>query len=456
MSAMVIRSGLAAAFLAFAVIPATAFAQSAPPASASPSSAGPSVPLVTGDIPDAQSNFARDNNVAVRERPRSEYEAIGIHVGGFTLYPTLEGDVTYDDNVFATPTNKTSDTVWQFKPEVVLQSIWSRHFLRFNAGASVNDYSQHSNESTTDWNVGAHGGLDFAGRSQVTGDLEADRLTEPRTDSSAASPGALTPKPVRYDQYLADLGWTKEFNRLKLGVRGDLDSYTYDNQPGFEEDLRDRTVSVLTGRADYAVSPATAVFAEVSANNRNFRNDPPPGQVKQDSSGYEVLAGVNFELGHLMRGELGAGYLSQSYKASALRDVSGLGARAKLEWFPTQLTTVTAHVDRSVQDSGVVAAGGLTGGYLYTESGLQVDHELLRNVILTGGVSYTNSAYKEISRTDDRWMYNAGATYLLNRHVGLNLNFSTLHQNSFGSASPILLGNKFTDNKATIGIVLAF
>jgi hypothetical protein len=419
--------------------------------------AAQSVAPVGSDLnTDAQSNFARDRDVSVRERPRPDYEAAGIPLGAFMMYPRIEGDVEYDDNIFALTNHKVGDTIYQAKPDVVVQSTWSRNFLRFDLGATVNQYAQHTAESTTDWTASAHGGLDFAGKSQVTADAETDSLTEPRTSSNEAVAGLLTPKPVRYFDNLADVGWTKEFNRLKLSVRGDVSDFHYQNQPGFEEDLRDRTITSGTGRLDYALSPATAMFFEATLNNRDFRLTPPPGQLKQDSSGYEALAGVNFELTHLMRGEVGVGYLNQSYKAAGLKDISGLGYRAKLEWFPTQLTTVSAYASRSVQDSGVVAAGGLTGGYLYTDTGVQVDHELLRNLILSGAVSYTNSDYKEVSRTDDRWLWTASATYLMTRRVGVNFGVSSLHQNSFGSAAPILLGNKFTDNKVKIGIVLAF
>ena len=440
MHAAKISVGFAAVLMVSAAIPACALAQS-----------------VGGDLNGAQaeSNFARDRNVAVRERPHPEYEAAGIREGGFMVFPRVEADVEYDDNIFALPNNKISDTIWRLKPEITAVSQWSRHALRFTAGLSTDGYSQHSSENTTDWNVSADGRLDFAGRANVTGGLSFAKLTEPRTSSNqAVGGGFLTPKPVTYSQTLANIGWTKEFNRLKLGLRGDWAKYSYDNQGTVREDLRDRTITAVTGRADYAISPATAVFVEVTENDRRFRLTPPLPTLKQDSSGYEVLAGVNFELGHLARGEVGAGYLRQNYKAAANKDVSGLGFRSKLEWFPTQLTTVTVHAATSVEDSGIVSATGLTGGYLYTDTGISVDHELLRNVILNGGFSYTNSDYKQIDRTDKRTLWTASATYLMNRRVGVNFGLSSLHQDSSGTASPFLLGNKFTDNKAGVSLIL--
>jgi len=450
MRALMIPAGFTAVLLASVAIPSGVFAQS-----------------VGGDLSGAQaeSNFARDRNVAVRERPHPEYETAGIRLGAFMAFPRVEGDVEYDDNIFALQNNKVSDTIFRLKPEVSVVSNWSRNMLRLHAGAAIDSYSQHSGENTTDWDVGAEGRLDFAGRANVSGGISTAHLTEPRTSSNLATGGGFGPgspaHPVEYDLQRANIGWTKEFNRLKLGVRGDWAHYDYHDvavigPPAgiIDEDLRDRTVTALSARADYAISPATAVFVEVAANNRDFRLAPPLPQLKQDSSGTEVLAGVNFEAGHLARGDIGVGYLQQNYKAAGAKDVSGLGFRGKLEWFPTQLTTVTLNATRSVEDSGVVNPAGQTGGYLFTDTGVQVDHELRRNIILTGSVSYTNSDYTQIDRTDNRWLWAASATYLLNRRVGINAGFSSLHQDSHGTAPAFLLGNKFTDNKAGVSLIL--
>jgi hypothetical protein len=46
------------------------------------------VPAV-GSAQDLASNFKRDKNTSVRQRPRPDYEAIGVKTGGFTLYPRV-------------------------------------------------------------------------------------------------------------------------------------------------------------------------------------------------------------------------------------------------------------------------------------------------------------------------------------------------------------------------------
>ena len=129
----------------------------------------------------------------------------------------------------------------------------------------------------------------------------------------------------------------------------------------------------------------------------------------------EVLAGANFELSNVTRGEIGVGYLRQSYDDPAFKDIEGFGARGQVEWFPTQLTTVTFTASRVIEDSGIPGSAG----YINTSLGAQIDHELLRNVILTGQLAWGDDDYDTLDREDKRLRAGVSATYLLNRGVGL-------------------------------------
>ena len=60
----------------------------------------------------------------------------------------------------------------------------------------------------------------------------------------------------------------------------------------------------------------------------------------------------------------------------------GAAYAANVEWYATPLTTVSFSARRDVEETG--AAGAAT--YLSSDLGLRVDHELRRNIILSGGV----------------------------------------------------------------------
>ena len=81
-----------------ALAPVVAHAQTAP---------APELLRSSGEASDAP------RPVAVLERTRSEYDPVGIPAGSFIFYPSSIGSVTFDDNVYATQTNKVSDVVFQ-------------------------------------------------------------------------------------------------------------------------------------------------------------------------------------------------------------------------------------------------------------------------------------------------------------------------------------------------------
>ena len=97
-----------------------------------------------------------------------------------------------------------------------------------------------------------------------------------------------------------------------------------------------------------------------------------------------------------------------------------------MEWFATPLTTVTVSGDSRVEETTVGAASG----YDRNSLSVNVDHELLRNVILSGGVSYTNNDFNDNPRNDDTTGATVGVKYLINRNFDLGLNYTYTNRDS--------------------------
>ena len=119
-----------------------------------------------------------------------------------------------------------------------------------------------------------------------------------------------------------------------------------------------------------------------------------------------------------------------------------------VEWFPTQLTTVTATGSRTIEDSAIIGSGG----YLSTGVGLQIDHEFKRNVILGAALSYSEDDYEGIDRNDNRFSGTLSATYLVNRRLGVSLAASHMEQSSDGADA----GSDFDVNRLMISFVGQF
>lgn len=394
--------------------------------------------------------FARDRGIPVRLRPRPEYEALGMPAGAFMAFPSVQIDAEYNDNVFAVSTGADSDIVFHIKPALELESGWSRHALAAYARADIARYRDFDGENYEDFGVGASGRLDISRASNLAAGADYARITEPRTSSNAP---ASTQEPISYDYASGFLAASRVSGRLKLSARGDLRQFDYEDGVTLggvvvDQDNRDRTVSSLTGRGDYAISPATALFVQVTGNTRDYDTATSVLLPARDSDGYEILAGSNFEVGAVARGEIAVGYITQEFDEAVYDKIDGFGARAQLEWFPTQLTTVTATGSRTVEDAGIAGAGG----YLSSSVGVRIDHELLRNVLLNGGLTVSQDEYEGIDRTDDRFQASIGGTYLLNRTLGVSVSASHFKQTSDGAGA----GSDFDVNRLSVSLVTQF
>lgn len=406
--------------------------------------------VVTGAADASVDNFSRSRNTAVSARPRPDYEAPGIRAGGFLVYPRVELSAETNDNIYATSANTVDDTILHVRPEVAIESDWSRNLLTAYVRGSVNRYADNEDENTEEYGFGGAGRIDVSRLSNIGVGADYTSSFEPRTAPSAARNAV---EPTALDTVQAYINGSRSSGYLKLSGRADWRSLDYeDGRTGagtvIDQDARDRDVVSVMGRVDFAISPDTAFFVQATGNERTYDIASTTLVPNRDSTGSEILAGANFELSSAVRGEIAAGYIEQNFDEAAFDDVSGFGARAQLEWFPSELTTVTVAAGRTVEDTPTAGVGA----FVSNSASVGVDHELLRNVILNGRLTWSRDDYEGIDREDTRVGVNVGATYLINRNLGVNATFSSLDTQSDGSARD----QDFNVNKLAVALVAQF
>ncbi|MCE9649107.1 MAG: outer membrane beta-barrel protein [Parvibaculum sp.] len=365
---------------------------------------------------------------SVAERPRPSYDAVGIRAGAFMILPQASVSEKYNDNIYATDTNETDDFITTLGASIAVNSGWSRHALNLNAGVSKDIYADNTGENRLDWNVGANGRLDVTRDTRLSGGASYAQLHEDRGDPN--SPAAAA-EPTEYDLLSANAAFDQRFNRLTARVSGGYENYDYKDVAAtgggiIDQDDRDRVQYEEALRLGYDVSPDTNVYVQGTLNQRDYDLSPPAVLTNRNSDGYAVAVGSDFRLSSLAQGGIFVGYQSQSYDNSAFSDVSGLSYGADVEWYMTPLTTVTFNAAATVEETTSVGASG----YLSQTVGIRVDHELLRNVLLNGRVSYSNDDYEGINRTDDIIRAGLGVDYLVNRNFTLSLGYDFANKDS--------------------------
>lgn len=362
--------------------------------------------------------YSRDKYEAVRDRVQPEFDPEPVRLGAFVVKSFVEGGLTANDNVFATPTNEESDVIARVGADVSATTDWSVHAVGFDASAYRNEFLDLSDESTTDLRAQARGRLDATRELSFNGAVFAEDRAEPRTDFVNAFG---VDRPIEYTRTGVTVGADYQNDRLRWNnsLGWSEENYKDGRAQGtgleVDQDYRDRSVVEGRSRLSYAVSPNLAVFGQGTFGQSEYDQTQLFGGIprSRDSSGYTASAGVDFELTALVRGDIAVGYMKENKDDSFFEDVSGLSVDARMQWFPSRLTTVNFTAGRRVVDTGAFDSPSA----VETRFSAGVDHELLRNVILSGYAGVSNYEYEETGRKDENLEIGAVATYKMNKRV---------------------------------------
>ncbi|WP_316977178.1 outer membrane beta-barrel protein [Shumkonia mesophila] len=368
------------------------------------------------------------DTVTTRQRP--EYDPLGVRLGGFFLYPQAELSEIYRDNIFYSDGNKESDFITVLSPSLLLKSNWNNHALNLFADADIGRHMDNSDEDYEDWRTGFDGRVDIDRSANITGGFQFAERHENRSSPDSPTDAA---EPVTYSEYGPQAAIFKRFNRLSMRLGGDLKVLDYDdattNAGGTrDQDGRDRMETEGSFRMGYEIVPQYEAFVQGAVNQRDYDET---GTVNRDSQGWEGRAGVALDLGGLMFGNVFVSYMSQDFDDPTLETIDGPGFGGDLTWNPTRLTTAKFAAQRTIEETTL---GGAAGS-LSTQVRVGVDHELLRNVILSADAAYENNDYEGISREDDIISFGGGGDYLLNRYVRLRLRYTYETRDSTAAGS---------------------
>ncbi len=396
----------------------------------------------------------------VLNRPRPDYDRLGMRLGSFLLYPVLGVSETYDSNVFATQSGAKSDFYTTANPSVSLQSDWGRHAVGVNAYGEFKWYADHSSEDVNNGGISVNGRYDIENGSFLRGEAG---YTVNHEDRSSPDSVANIKSPTQYATTGAYLGYVRQEGRIGLNADTTITSYSYNNNSTstgiiVPEVDRSRIEYVGALRASYEILPQLPyqAFVRVLGNERRYNSVDLAEQAatgvsaRRNSHGWEADVGASMEITRLVTAEVYAGYLEQDYDASAVFATNtGPAFGGNVLWNVTPLTSIRGSFSQSVAETTLVSASSSS------ESNVQlgVEQELLRNVLLLGSVGYVRDDYVGLpgtSRTDNTYQASVGARYLLSRmwRVIGNVTFSDRTSTAPGGAYTRLVG--------TVGVQAGF
>jgi len=392
----------------------------APPPPILPQVPAPAQPIVPGQT--------------VTDRPRPDFEPLGLQIGNFFWFPRAEVDETYNNNIFATSKATASDLITVFQPRFDLLSDLPSNAINLHAAAALQHYIGHSTQDTQDGFVGFDGRLDVTAASNFYGGAQIAQSHTPRT--SPDSPGNAA-EPVTFDSITANAGYVQTGLRLGYQVELAVNSVRYNAVRLIGGGIAPQSsadVDVYQGvvRANYEIIPDYQGYIRFAENVRIFPNGL-IGVPSFNSQGYRADLGLQILPRGLVYGEIYAGYLSQNFWVSSLGSISAPDAGGRVIWNVTRLTTLTLNASRAVNTTNPSIGNGT--GYLTSVGALNVDHELLRNVLLNANVGYEIDEFQGLSRTDNVFTAGAGVKYLVNRNLYLGGTYTYQQRSSSGTAA---------------------
>lgn len=368
-------------------------------------------------IADAQEFLNRPdllgNPMNIQNRSRPDYDADGLELGSFLLFPSLTVGEVYDSNIFATETGEISDFITEYSPSISAVSDWNNHALAVRANANGGLYADNSDQDFFNYGFAAAGRLDVTRATNLTGGLTWDHLTEQRGSPNDA--GGIDP--TEYDEYGIVIGASTRPSRLSVGVEGSYTHLDFDNVAGpggttINNDDRDRHVMESLVRVGYEFRSDYEGFVQAGYADVDYDSAVDDSGVNRDNQGWRFDVGAAFNVTDTLAGDVFVGYLERTYDDPTFNDASGLDLGADVYWSITELTTAQLEVTRSFDEAIQTGASSI----LATSGLASVDHELRRNVIIGADVGLSNFDYEGIARNDDVWLFGVDGRYLINRY----------------------------------------
>ncbi|MFN3213531.1 MAG: outer membrane beta-barrel protein [Henriciella sp.] len=372
--------------------------------------------------------FIRNKYEAVTDRSQPEFDPLPIRTDGFEITPEVSFTAGATSNLFATGNDEVDDYFLGIRPSIDVRSTWSRHALGLRGRIDHIEYGDTSSESRTNLNLGGDGRLDVSREVNLFGAFQADDLTEPRSNIASVENAS---EPVEYTRVGGEAGIQYEAGRLRIRGAAGLETFDYDDvalNDGLiqDQDFRDRDVTSLVVRTSYAVERDWAVFAEVDHSESDYDGPNIFTALNRDFSNTSLRVGTDFELRNLIRGDIGIGAFQSEYDDPTVDDVSGLSVDGGLQWFASQLTTLSFGAGRGVIDPGLSQSNAA----VRTNVSARADHELRRNVIVSGEARFTNFDFENVDRNDDRWNLRAAATWKVNPNLWVDGSYELTDQSS--------------------------
>ncbi len=392
----------------------------------------PAQPENTGEPDDLNQSYEEDLNqqydqplddgttpidrTGLEAQRREKAAAPGVRLGTFVLRPSVNQSI----NTEITRDQGSKETRNYLATGIrgTLTSDWSRHALTIT-GEGVYERNLKGNQNDTDPNarIGADLRLDLADDTiaHITGNYSFERedVADPNAIGDASEQAGV-------HQFETEASIEREVGRIRglAAIGASRDVYTdakLSDGSVFSMKDRNRTGIDARLRLGYELSPAIIPFAEVAIGHTFYDRRRDNAGYQRSSDNYAARAGVAFDFGEKLRGELAGGYQRVSYDDARLDAVDAFTADGNVSWSPRRGTDINIGLRSTVQDSTAADQGGWAEYQLSSALAHQMREHLVAR--LTGSATYRD--FQGSIDNNTTWIAGAGLTWSINRYLDM-------------------------------------
>ncbi len=357
---------------------------------------------VTGSVP--------RRTIAPEDDP---FTAVGIRAGGFILYPSQTTTIEHD-------TNASGDgpaTTLTVTPELRLQSDWALHEATLTLRGSYETYldgSQPDSPSATaeatgridlkpDWNIALDGKYDYSQQS----------ISDPNF------PAGVDNRPGVHD-FSGSAALNGRFGRKMFTVEGTAARSLYENgisgSSVVDQSYRDNNVFGGRLRLGYETPLGLTPFVEGEVDRRRYDQPYDNNGLRRSSLATTGRAGIVFDRGPVLTGEMAVGYGAQTFDDPTLAALHALTLDGSLVWSPTRLYTVTIDAATAFNPS----TDASSSGSVTHDASVDIAYAWKHNATVDWTASVNHEVFQGTGRVDTIIDAGVAATWKLNRRLYLS------------------------------------